>query len=173
MTSIFTRKLSMYSYPAFYKYISRYLNNHRQLVNGLFIFNRLITKVMFFSYPIVVIYSLVKKMADWPMFVIVPAISFLLVTGLRKVFNARRPYEVYPINPLEKKVKAGESFPSRHVFSATMIAMVIFTVNPILGKCYFGLAFLLAIIRVLLGVHFLRDVFAGLIIGFLAGLFLK
>lgn len=100
----------MYSYPAFYKYISRYLNNHRQLVNGLFIFNRLITKVMFFSYPIVVIYSLVKKMADWPMFVIVPAISFLLVTGLRKVFNARRPYEVYPINPLEKKLRLESLF---------------------------------------------------------------
>ncbi|MFR5847382.1 MAG: phosphatase PAP2 family protein [Streptococcus salivarius] len=61
----------------------------------------------------------------------------------------------------------GKSFPSRHVFSATVIAMLALTLNPWLGGAMLFLAMALALLRVLGGVHYPSDVLAGYAIGFL------
>ena len=76
------------------------------------------------------------------------------------------------IQPLIKKDSLGKSFPSRHVFSATTIAMFTLLLNPWLGGTMLFLAAILAILRVLGGVHYPSDVLAGYVIGILVGLLL-
>ena len=79
---------------------------------------------------------------------------------------------VVSIQPLIKKDSLGKSFPSRHVFSATVIAMLALTLNPWLGGAMLFLAGALALLRVLGGVHYPSDVLAGYVIGILVGLLL-
>lgn len=94
---------------------------------------------------------------------------FLLVVAF---YNRPRPYQTWDIQPLIKKDSLGKSFPSRHVFSATTIAMFTLLLNPWLGGTMLFLAAILAILRVLGGVHYPSDVLAGYVIGILVGLLL-
>lgn len=96
---------------------------------------------------------------------------FLLSLG-RSLYNRPRPYQTWDIQPLIKKDSLGKSFPSRHVFSATTIAMFTLLLNPWLGGTMLFLAAILAILRVLGGVHYPSDVLAGYVIGILVGLLL-
>lgn len=96
---------------------------------------------------------------------------FLLSLG-RSLYNRPRPYQTWAIQPLIKKDSLGKSFPSRHVFSATVIAMLALTLNPWLGGAMLFLAGALAFLRVLGGVHYPSDVMAGYAIGILVGLLL-
>lgn len=96
---------------------------------------------------------------------------FLLSLG-RSLYNRPRPYQTWAIQPLIKKDSLGKSFPSRHVFSATVIAMLALTLNPWLGGAMLFLAGDLALLRVLGGVHYPSDVLAGYVIGILVGLLL-
>ncbi len=96
-------------------------------------------------------------------------IPFVLVSLARRRINAPRPYEVYDFYKAPPKNKCGESFPSRHVFSAFVIATVAVPLNPYLGMTLMLLGVLLAVCRVLLGYHFITDVTSGALIGMLSG----
>lgn len=108
--------------------------------------------------------------------ILVPAVSFLLLTLLRKKINAPRPYELFEFKPLLKKDTKGKSFPSRHVFSGFVIAGTIWWQYPAVSVVLFAMGAVLAVLRVLSGVHFPKDVLAGAICGILCaglpGLFL-
>ena len=101
--------------------------------------------------------------------IFVPAVSFLLLSLVRHLINARRPYEVHAFQPLISKESAGHSFPSRHVFSIFVIATTIFWFYPAVAVAIWLMGIALAIIRVVSGVHFPRDVIAGMAIGILCG----
>lgn len=97
-------------------------------------------------------------------------VPFLLVSVFRKVCNRPRPYEKLSITPLIPREKAGQSFPSRHVFSAFAIAMCWLFCVPTVGVILLVLACLMAAIRVIGGVHFPLDVIVGAVIGIVSGL---
>lgn len=99
--------------------------------------------------------------------ILVPAVSFFCVSIFRKLYKSQRPYEVFGVEPLIPKETKGKSFPSRHVFSAFMIGMTIAPWNAPAGCLILLLGTLLAITRVLGGVHFPRDVIAGAALGIL------
>ncbi|HBE08513.1 MAG TPA: phosphatase PAP2 family protein [Lachnospiraceae bacterium] len=101
--------------------------------------------------------------------ILVPGVSFVLVTIARDLLGARRPYEVYGFEPVIKKETVAHSFPSRHVFSIFMIAMAFMQVSPILGRNFLIFGLVLACIRVMGGVHFIKDVVAGALLGVLMG----
>lgn len=101
--------------------------------------------------------------------VFVPFTAFVAVTVLRKFINAPRPYTKYNITPLIHKDKAYESFPSRHTLSITIIAMTGLYTDVRLGILLWFFAVLLAVSRVLAGVHFIKDVSAAAIISILFG----
>ena len=102
--------------------------------------------------------------------ILTPFTSFILVSVIRKCIDAKRPYEKYDIKPLFIKATKGESMPSRHVFSITIIAMCWLYVSVPVGVIMLILVVIMAASRVLAGVHFVRDVAAGFAIGILCGI---
>ena len=71
---------------------------------------------------------------------------------------------------LFEKNKKGESMPSRHVFSAFIIGMAFFYIGEIpLGIIVFVCGLIIAIVRVISGVHFPKDVIVGALVGILCG----
>ncbi|MDR0914746.1 MAG: phosphatase PAP2 family protein [Oscillospiraceae bacterium] len=105
---------------------------------------------------------------------IVPLVVVVSVTILRKVSDSKRPYEEFNFKPLLARKKHGESFPSRHIACASVISMVILSVSAVwvLGIVFFLLTLLLAAMRVISGMHYVRDVVVSLGIGIIAGLFI-
>ena len=96
-------------------------------------------------------------------------IPFVAVSALRILFDAPRPYELFEFYEKKPKGKAGKSFPSRHVFSVFVIAVLILPTYLAVGIGLMVLGALLAFLRVALGIHFVRDVVAGGLIGIVSG----
>ena len=95
----------------------------------------------------------------------VPAAVFLLGTALRRCIDRPRPYEALGFAPLFPKQTRGQSFPSRHCFSAACIAAATAWVSPLPALVLGLLAAVIALTRVLCGVHYISDVLAGLFFG--------
>lgn len=100
---------------------------------------------------------------------LIPLTGFIFVTVFRRRLNVLRPYTKYHFKPLIAKEKAGESFPSRHVFSITVIAMSWLYVETPVGILLWVLSVLLAATRVLGGVHYLKDVAVAALISVVFG----
>ena len=98
-------------------------------------------------------------------FLAVPALVFVLGTALRRAINRPRPYEALGFAPLFPKDTKGQSFPSRHCFSAACIAVAASQVCPAAAAVLGLLALVIALTRVLCGVHYISDVLGGLVFG--------
>ena len=132
---------------------------------GLLKLNTVITNLVYAVYPALLVVSLFMRDKSFFKVLLVPAISFLLVTLFRKMCHAQRPYEVWGVSPLIPKETKANSFPSRHVFSIYMIAMAAGYLWWPLAILLFVAGVFLAAARVIGRVHFLKDVIAGAILG--------
>ena len=101
--------------------------------------------------------------------VFVPGGTFRGGTILRDKLNLPRPYEQPGFEPLRRKETKGHSFPSRHALSASVLAMVWMYFYPKAGWVMVGITVLLCVGRVLTGVHHIRDVVGGAVLGFALG----
>ena len=150
----------MMNYKQFYDKISGPLRPYAKVLGGL---NKAITRTFYLLFPIFLI--LVWLRHGWFVLfttVLIMGEGFFLLSLGRSLYNRPRPYQTWDIQPLIKKDSLGKSFPSRHVFSATTIAMFTLLLNPWLGGTMLFLAAILAILRVLGGVHYPSDVFGRL-----------
>ena len=102
-------------------------------------------------------------------FILKSAIPFFVVSGIRRLINAPRPYELYDFYEKNPHRGNGSSFPSRHVFSIFLIATLAIDAYIFVALILFVFGILLALARVLLGVHFIRDVIAGALVGLVSG----
>ena len=100
----------------------------------------------------------------WPLLA-VPAVVLVLGTALRRAINRPRPYETLGFTPLFPKDTKGQSLPSRHCFSAACIAVAAIPISPAAAAVLAGLAVVIALTRVLCGVHYISDVLVGLVFG--------
>lgn len=132
--------------------------------------NQILTGVVFMVYPLYMAVLYGENDPKLLRVLLVPAVSFVLVTILRRIINAPRPYEKFNIPPVIEKDTKGKSFPSRHVFSVFIIAVAIFYSHPGPGILIGLIGVAMAVIRVLGGVHEVRDVVAGAVIGLLCGM---
>ncbi|GEK91651.1 phosphatase PAP2 family protein [Alkalibacterium kapii] len=132
--------------------------------------NKVVTYLIYAVYPIVLIVLLTEDDTRFWRVLFVPALSFIMVSLFRNHFNAPRPYEVTGKPPIIKKTTKGKSFPSRHVFSAFVIATSVYFITKPFGLFLFIAGLILAFLRVVGGVHFTRDVIAGALIGIIAGM---
>ena len=97
------------------------------------------------------------------------AVAFFTVSLVRMIINAPRPYEVYDCFDEPPKNKRGKSFPGRHAFSVFCVATLAFPLFPILSSVVAIFGVLLSVSRVLLGIHFVRDVVCGSALGIISG----
>lgn len=147
------------------------------LAKGIHIANKLCTGIMYLAYPLLLVYLFffgkVSSYFSFEKALLVPAVSFVLLSVFRKAVNRPRPYEKFQLTPVIKKDTKGHSFPSRHVFSATMIAMTFLLMSPWswLGVIFLLVSIALAVVRVVSGVHFISDVIAGIIVAVTAAVF--
>ena len=132
--------------------------------------NQVLTGLIYFVYPLYLVSLFWEKNPLLLRSVIVPAVSFVLLTVVRRMINAPRPYEKFDMPPVIDKDTKGKSFPSRHVFSVFIIAFTIFVSYTGAGIMIALIGVAIAVIRVVGGVHEPRDVIAGAIAGIVAGI---
>ena len=155
----------MKNYQEWYDHVAGNLENKPFLLSLLRAFNRFMTVVM----PIVYLTLLATTYLQEGLgeqaliYVFVPASGFVILSFLRKKINAPRPYEEWGIKPLLDRDSPGQSMPSRHVFSATIISMACLHASLSVGVILLVFSALLGLVRVLGGVHYLKDVVVGYI----------
>ena len=139
------------------------------VVRALNIVNHGIVVVFYAAYALLLGWACVSDPWKLAPLVGVTAVGFAAVSFFRRRFNAPRPYECCSIAPLIARDGAGKSFPSRHAFSAFAIAASWFVASAPVAVVLLVAAVVLAVCRVLGGVHFPRDVVAGAFIGSATG----
>ncbi len=157
-------------YKEFYDGLIEKLGMKPELMTMIKRVNKLITAFMYMAYPIVVAWLLYTRNPDVVKIIAVPGVFFVLVSVVRKKINRRRPYEAWEIDNLIKKDTRGQSMPSRHVFSSTIISMAFCYLWWPVGVICLMLSALEAVIRVVGGVHYPSDVTVGYVVGVLSGL---
>ena len=161
----------MKNYQEWYDHIAGKIKNNPLFLRLLRVFNRFMTVVMPIVYLtlLTTIYFREGFGKQVLMYVFIPASGFVILSFLRKKINAPRPYEEWDIKPLLDRDSPGQSMPSRHVFSATIISMACLHASLSAGVILLVLSALLGLVRVLGGVHFPKDVVVGYICGLVWG----
>lgn len=148
-----------------YKALSERIKNNNGLVKVINLLDKAITYITVIFYISYLIYGFfcIKRDGGLLLYrsVIVPFVSFAIVSIYRKLVSSPRPYEVYDFVPVLVKDTKGKSFPSRHVFSIFIVSFTIMQTSIPLGALISVAGVALAVIRVVGGVHFIKDVIAG------------
>ena len=155
----------MKNYQEWYDQIAGNIENKRFLLSLLRAFNRFMTVIMPMIYLTLLATTYLQEGLGKQVliYVFIPASGFVILSFLRKKINAPRPYEEWDIKPLLDRDSPGQSMPSRHVFSATIISMACLHASLSVGVILLVLSALLGLVRVLGGVHFPKDVLVGYI----------
>ncbi|HET7152005.1 MAG TPA: phosphatase PAP2 family protein [Candidatus Acidoferrum sp.] len=96
-------------------------------------------------------------------------LGILLFMGLKRLSQRPRPCQIEP-HCWSKVLPPDQfSFPSGHTMTAFSIALVISYFYPSLEGALFFLALSIAVSRIVLGMHFLSDVLAGVVLGVALG----
>lgn len=122
------------------------------------------------AYPAAIVVLLTQKypVSKLLRFILVPLTALVLVTALRHVFHAPRPYDQMNFQPLLSH-KPGDSFPSRHTASSVIIALAFWYIWPPLGIAGTVAAVIVGASRVVAGLHYPKDVLAGAAISLVIG----
>ena len=155
----------MKNYQEWYDHIAGKIKNNPFLLSLLKSFNRFMTVVMPIVYLILLVITYLQEGLGkqvW-IYLFIPASGFVILSFLRKKINSPRPYEEWDIKPLLDRDSPGQSMPSRHVFSATIISMACLHASLSVGVILLVLSALLGLVRVLGGVHYPKDVVVGYI----------
>ena len=157
----------MKNYQEWYDHVAGKIENRPIFLRLLRTFNRFMTVVMPIVYLTLLVITYLQQGLGKQvlMYVFVPASGFVILSFLRKKINAPRPYEEWDIKPLLDRDSPGQSMPSRHVFSATIISMACLHASLSVGVILLVLSALLGLVRVSGGVHYLKDVVVGYICG--------
>jgi membrane-associated phospholipid phosphatase len=153
----------MKNYQEWYDHVAGNLENKPFLLSLLRAFNRFMTVVMPMIYLtlLATIYLQQGLGKQVGIYLFIPASGFVILSFLRKKINAPRPYEEWSIRPLLDRDSPGQSMPSRHVFSATIISMACLHASLTMGMICLTLSAFLGLVRVLGGVHYPKDVVVG------------
>ena len=161
----------MKNYQEWYDHIAGNIENKPFLLSLLRTFNRFMTIVMPMIYLTLLAITYLQQGLGKQVgiYLFIPASGFVILSFLRKKINAPRPYVVWEIVPLLDRDSPGQSMPSRHVFSATIISMACLHASLSVGVILLVFSALLGLVRVLGRVHFPKDVVIGYICGLVWG----
>ena len=155
----------MKNYQEWYDHIAGKIENRTIFLRLLRAFNRFMTIVMPMIYLTLLATTYLQQGLGKQVgiYLFIPASGFVILSFLRKKINTPRPYEEWDIKPLLDRDSPGQSMPSRHVFSATIISMACLHASLSVGVISLVLSALLGLVRVLGGVHYPKDVVVGYI----------
>ncbi len=131
---------------------------------------KILPLICYVAYPLGILALAIWDRDSLLRFILVPFLAFSFCTALRLILNLPRPYEIYPLPSLTGKSKKGQSFPSRHCVSASVIALAFLKLCTPLGIFFIALSVIIAITRVLSGVHFIKDTLVGTLMGTVFGI---
>lgn len=155
----------MINYPK----VVEYIKSKKMLMYTVKYSNKILTLINFVFYPVFLAVAWYFRAEKLLWYVLFPVISFVALSIFRYIYNAPRPYERFSFAPIGRdNPKAGKSFPSRHVFSAFIIGFMIFDFYMPIGVVFLVFAFLLGVIRVVSGIHFVKDVISGATVALLS-----
>jgi len=91
--------------------------------------------------------------------------AWVITFALEYLINRKRPFETLDIKPLVQSKVYTPAFPSGHATIAFALATFVFFFDQNFGTLLLGLATIVSISRVSVGVHWTSDVVAGTIVG--------
>lgn len=154
------------------------LRQHPGMISLILMVNRILTALGFLAYPGLILFLLFQLTKEpgpgfspgtgiklFLLYMVGPGLAFILLSAYRTRKNTPRPYEALDIRPIILKDTRGNSFPSRHLFSLSLIAALWVPISLPIGIVLLVSSLLLALIRVVGGVHYIRDVITGFLIG--------
>lgn len=114
-------------------------------------------------YIFLILYLILNKDKRLFEVIIIPFFVFLFITIMRNLVNKNRPYDDLIFTPFFDNIKKrkGKSFPSRHTSSAVIIAITCTYINVYLGIIAAVIAILIGLSRIIIGVHYPKDVIYG------------
>ncbi len=163
----------------FYKKLYRknvaFIQSRPLLKKALPILDKGLTFFFFAAYATLLFYAFLKDFGarDFMKLLFPPLACLLLVSVLRLAVSKPRPYTVDGANItpfIQKKKSDNQSFPSRHVASAMVIASVFLPFFPTFAILLYPLALFLAYVRFAAGLHYISDLATGGAIGLFLGL---
>jgi len=95
--------------------------------------------------------------------------TWLVAYTLKLLFQIPRPFVEFGITPLA--YESGYSFPSEHASVFFAIAFATIFLDKKVGRALLFLAVLIALSRVVLGVHYPIDIIAGFLLGYVISFF--
>lgn len=149
---------------AFFKWEYKVFSWLNQLVYNRFVRNTMLCITQMGSGIFVTMICVVALLSNWYGIVFSVLLTQLVVQTLKRLVRRTRPYvsheKIMPIHP----PKCQYSFPSGHTASALTLALGLTYYLPHFAPVFLTLACLVAISRMVLGVHYPTDVVAGMII---------
>ena len=154
----------------FYLSINNFMRAHPKLLAVVRRADVAISGAVFISYPFFLIWCFNAKRQFFLKSLFIPLVCFSVLSVFRYLLKAPRPYEKWDIKPLINKNTTGRSFPSRHIFSIFMLAETyLYATTDAFALPFYVFGLLLAVCRVLLGVHFIVDVVCGMVVALFCG----
>ena|SRR3989338_869038 len=126
-----------------------------------------LAKYAIFFFGIALIYYVRKDKKVFLKVLIATVITVAALLIIKKLWFFPRPFENENVALLIEH-RLDSTFPSKHAAVAFAIAFGIFLEKKKLGAGLLILAFFIALSRVIVGVHYPSDVFAGAVIGMIA-----
>ncbi|MEK6897168.1 MAG: phosphatase PAP2 family protein [Nanoarchaeota archaeon] len=140
-----------------------FLNNRLGFLDGIAIFIHSVEGYVLFLFVFVILLLFKQKKRILPLLLAI--ILYFGVTGLIKIIIARpRPFTKFDF-PNLGETRINQSFPSGHVTAAASVIRF-FEFNRMLLWIWAAITVLVMFSRVYLGMHYLSDVVAGLILGY-------
>ena len=152
-----------------YKKYMNFWERHGKLFIIAKMLHHIAVAAVYIAFPSFLLYTALQQDTFFITAFSVCLISFIILSLYRKKHNAKRPSEVYNIPSAIERNKKGKSFPSRHSFSAAVISVCLFHISVPLGLVFLLLTLIIATLRAVLGLHFVKDVAVGTLIGVLCG----
>ncbi len=153
-----------------YKKLMEYLLYHKKLRKTLIAIERILEILTVLAYFLLLIYTIYADPGYTLLSAVTSVAALYVCTLIRNVADRRRPYEVFETLPAINKDTKGKSFPSRHLTSISVIAMSLLGISIPLGILFLFFTLVMAILRVVLGVHFIKDVAVGAGVGIVFGI---
>ncbi len=150
--------------------VMNYFAEHKRLCKSLIVLEKLLEIGTVLIYIGMLVFCIYDNIGFALRSAVTSLIALYICTLIRFTKNAPRPYERYETLPAMNKDTRGQSFPSRHLTSVSVIAVSLLHVWLPVGVVFIFLSAAMGALRVLLGVHFIRDVTVGAVIGYAIGI---